>query len=298
MIFLIVENYMRVNMRFDNSTSTYRPIPLYKLNKTKSFMALTICTIPILFGFLFPSIQLVSNAISYGGVFVEELFISAAINSLMLGLISSLLIVFLSLILVYGSRINKNITIKTISKLCTLGYGTPGLVLGVGILVILTGVDYEIYDLQKRFMGDDFNGKLILTGSAIGLLLAYLVKFFALSFNNLDSGLAQVTTNMEDAARTLGLNKYSVLRKVHIPLLKVSLLTALIMVFLEVIQELPATLILRPFNFETLATVTYMYASDERMIQAAAPSLAIVLISLIPLIAINNIISKSRERKV
>ena len=94
------------------------------------------------------------------------------------------------------------------------------------------------------------------------------------------------------------LNKYSVLRKVHIPLLKVSLLTALIMVFLEVIQELPATLILRPFNFETLATVTYMYASDERMIQAAAPSLAIVLISLIPLIAINNIISKSRERKV
>ena len=154
------------------------------------------------------------------------------------------------------------------------------------------------YDLQKRFMGNDFNGKLILTGSVIGLLLAYLVKFFALSFNNLDSGLAQVTTSMEDAARTLGLNKYKVLRKVHVPLLKVSILTALIMVFLEVIQELPATLILRPFNFETLATVTYMYASDERMIQAAAPSLAIVLISLVPLVAINNIISKSRERKV
>ena len=298
MIFLIVENYMRVNMRFDNSTSTYRPIPLYKLKKTKSFMAVTVCTIPILFGFLFPGIQLVSNAISYGSVFVEELFISAAINSLMLGLISSLLIVLLCLILVYGSRINKNITIKTISKLCTLGYGTPGLVLGVGILVILTGIDHEIYDLQKRFMGNDFNGKLILTGSVIGLLLAYLVKFFALSFNNLDSGLAQVTTSMEDAARTLGLNKYKVLRKVHVPLLKVSILTALIMVFLEVIQELPATLILRPFNFETLATVTYMYASDERMIQAAAPSLAIVLISLVPLVAINNIISKSRERKV
>jgi iron(III) transport system permease protein len=168
-----------------------------------------------------------------------------------------------------------------INKVISSGYGIPGIVLALGVLEFFS------------FLDSSFN--ILLTGTILGLVFAYSVKFYALPNSNIQSGFNKISSSLDDMSHTLGHTKFSLLTKIHLPLLRTSFLTAILVFLIEVIKELPATLILRPFNFNTLSVSAYLYASDERMIEAAAPSIAIVMVSLIPIVLLLKIISRDNN---
>ena len=171
------------------------------------------------------------------------------------------------------------------SSFLTVGYAVPGLILAIGIMQFLTFID-------KALTIEFFN--LVLTGSLVGLMFAYVIKSYALSNSALESGYHRINNKIDDVSRTLKSSGWSMLTYIHTPLLKTSLLTSALLVFSEVIKELPATLILRPFNFDTLAVYAYIFAAEERMFDAAAPSIAIVAVGLIPIVILTRIIRNSR----
>jgi len=158
--------------------------------------------------------------------------------------------------------------------------------LAIGITQLLTYLDYIF-----------FNFGIIITGSLAGLIFAYVIKSYALSNNVIQSNYKQFSLNIDDAARTLGSNKYNLLSKIHIPLMKTALLTSFLLVVSEVVKELPATLILRPFNFDTLAVNVYLLASEERMYEAALPALLIIFIGLIPIYFLSKMIQASKNHE-
>ena len=167
----------------------------------------------------------------------------------------------------------------------SLGYAVPGLILAVGIVQLFALVDNSIF----------MNTDIILTGSLIGLIFAYVIKSYALANSTFESGFHRISSQLDDSARTLNSSGWNLLSRVHFPLLKTSFLTSILLVISEVVKELPATLILRPFNFDTLAVSTYVYAAEERMFQAAAPAIAIMIVGLIPIILLTKMISSSRS---
>ena len=174
-----------------------------------------------------------------------------------------------------------------------MGYAVPGAVIAVGVLIPFTWLDRHM----SRWFGllSDTDPGLLLSGTIAILVFAYLVRFLALSLNTVDAGLAKIKPSMDEAGKSLGLSGFRLLRRVHIPILRGSLLTAVLLVFVDVLKELPATLILRPFNFNTLAVRTYELANEERLADAAFPALAIVLAGIIPVIILSRAISQSRS---
>ena len=182
----------------------------------------------------------------------------------------------------YLIRLDNNKFNRIIGSLLSLGYAVPGLILAVGIVQLFVWLDRSV------FSGSD----IVLTGSLIGLIVAYVIKSYALSNSAIESGYERISMTLDESARTLKTGDFGLLSKVHFPLLKTSMLTSTLIVISEVVK-LPATLILRPFNYETLAVSTYIYAAEERMIQASAPAVAIVLIGLIPIIILTKMIRLS-----
>jgi iron(III) transport system permease protein len=160
----------------------------------------------------------------------------------------------------------------------------PGLILAVGMVQLLVGLDSLVFS----------NLDIVLTGSIFGLLVAYIIKTYALANSSIESGYERISNSIDDSSRILGSSSWNMLISIHTPLMKTALLTSVLLVMSDVVKELPATLILRPFNFETLAVSTYIYASEERMLQAAAPAIAIVLVGLIPIIFLSKMIRSSR----
>ena len=173
-----------------------------------------------------------------------------------------------------------------------MGYAIPGSVIAVGVLLVYTRFDNAIDGWMRANMG--FSTGLILTGTVAGVVFAYLVRFLAVSFNTTEASLSKITPNIDAAARTLGVGPAATMRRVHAPLMWSSLLTAGILVFVDVMKELPATIILRPFNFDTLAIRTYQLASDERLADASSAALAIVLVGIVPVIVLSVAIARSR----
>ena len=171
------------------------------------------------------------------------------------------------------------------SSALMLGYALPGLILAIGITQLLV-----FFDTSINFFNFDF----VLTGSIIGLIIAYIIKSYALSNSSINAGFQRISTSLDDVSKTLGQSEFKLMFMVHMPLVKTGLLTSILLVTSEVIKELPATLILRPFNFDTLAISTYNYASEERMYEAAAPSITIVLVGLLPIIILSKMIKSSR----
>ena len=161
----------------------------------------------------------------------------------------------------------------------------PGLVLAVGIIEFFAFLDNNFL---KHFLD------VFLVGSVLGLILAYMIKSYALANNTIESGFSRLSSSIDDVSLTLSKSKFEIFFKVHMPLMKTSILTSLILVVSEVIKELPATLILRPFNFDTLAVITYVYAAEERMYEAASPAMMIVLIGLVPIFFLSKTIRYSR----
>ncbi len=294
LILLLLERGSRGRARFHNTTARNRPLPGQRLPGTRALLALGACLLPLTLGFLLPAGLLLRMAWKQGVGLPVERFLTLAGNSLTLALISALLAVALALLLAYSARLSRHGLARGLNRLVGLGYAVPGSVIAVGVLIPVTRLDHWLAALWQQLSGQ--NPGLLLTGGIAALVYAYLVRFLSAALQTVEGSLAKVTPSMDDAARSLGLGQWPTLLRVHLPLLRGSLLTAGLLVFVDVMKELPATLVMRPFNFDTLATQTYTLASDERLAEASSAALAIVVAGLLPLILLSRQIANSRKR--
>ena len=286
--FIFLERLSRKNLSYTSGAPVYGEMTQIKLKGFKNIFASFICFIPLFIGFILPILELMNWAINYKLDFFNEEFIKNSVNTIYLAILAALFCTLLSLIMNFSIRLKNNKFLPYMSSSLTLGYAVPGLILAIGIMQIFNFLDNYIFYSNFNF---------IITGSIFGLIIAYIIKAYALSNSVIESGFLRVSPFMDDIAKTLNASNFKLLRSIHLPLLKTSFLTSIILVISEVIKELPATLILRPFNFDTLAVSTYIYASEERMFEAAAPSIAIVLVGLVPIFFLTKTIRSSRPGK-
>jgi iron(III) transport system permease protein len=223
---------------------------------------------------------------------IDARFFEFAGNSFVLAAISAAVSVAVAFVLAFAQRRRTGSLVSSAVRLASMGYAVPGAVIAVGVLLGFGAFDNAVDGWARSALG--VGTGLIITGSIAGLVFAYVVRFLAIPVNAAEAGFARVTASMDGAARTLGERPGGVLRRVHAPLLAGSALTAGLLVFVDVMKELPATLILRPFNFDTLAIRAYQMASDERLRDAAAPGLLIVLVGIVPVILLSRAIGRSR----
>ena len=264
--------------------------PLINLTRKGQIAAMIACFVPVLLGFAIPALHLVSLAIdprALGAMGELGTYLS---GSLWLGLTTALTCVVAALVLGFAkTRANSRMT-KAAIRLATLGYALPGALLAVGLLAPLGAFDVTITRAARDTLG--WSGGLLLTGTSIILIYALSVRFLTVAFNSVDGGLAKIPPSLDASARSLGAKPARVLTRIYAPLLRPSLLAAAALVFIDTLRELPATLILRPFNLETLATRTYRLASDERLIEASIPALILLAAGLLPVL----LLAKSMKR--
>lgn len=290
---LMVERVSRGRARYNNTTGRNRPMPGAQLGGAAALLAVLVCVVPLLLGFVLPATLLLKMALTEGDAQFGERFLMLSRNSFVLAGITASIGVFLALLMAYGARLSKSAFARGLNRLVGLGYAVPGAVIAVGVLIPVTRLDNWLAGQWEHWFGS--NPGLLLTGGIAALIYAYLVRFLAVALHTVESSLAKITPNMDDAARCLGLGQGETLRRVHAPMLRGSLFTAGLLVFVDVMKELPATLVMRPFNFDTLATQVYTLASDERLAEASTASLAIVAVGLLPLIALSRQISQARK---
>ncbi len=241
---------------------------------------------------MLPAAILLELSLSGGDFRADARYAGLVFNSVSLAGITAACAVALALLIAYAARGNRNPVTLAAHRLAALGYAVPGAVIAVGILIPVTRLDHLLSGWLASAFG--VSTGLILTGGIAALVYAYLVRFLAVALQSVEAGLAKVTPSMDDAARSLGTAPFGILTRVHVPLLAPSLLTAALMVFVDVMKELPATFMMRPFNFDTLAVHAYNLASDERLSELAAPALTIVAAGLVPLIVLSRSIVRAR----
>ena len=295
-LLLLLEQTSRGRARFHNTTGRNRPHAEHALKGGAAVVALAVCALPLFVGFVLPAGLLLRLALTEGDAQFGARFVQLAGNSFLLAGLTALIAVSLALLLAYAGRLAK-LGIRArlahlLNRLVGLGYSVPGSVIAVGVLIPVTRFDNWLAGQWALWFGT--NPGLLLTGGIAALIYAYLVRFLAVALQSVSASLAKVTSNMDEAARSLGENQAGVLRRVHFPLLRGSLLSAGLLVFVDVMKELPATLVMRPFNFDTLATQAYTLASDERLAEASTASLAIVAVGLLPLIFLSRQINQRR----
>jgi iron(III) transport system permease protein len=198
-------------------------------------------------------------------------------------------------LLAYAARLNTGRLVQTATRFAVMGYAVPGLILAIGIVVPFTFVENSLDAWMRASFG--ISTGLFLSGTLVALIFAYLVRFLSVSFNAIEASLGKVTPSFDAASRTLGTSMIGTLGRVQLPLMSGSLLTAGLLVFVDVLKELPATYVLRPFNFNTLAVRTFELASDEKLVAASVPALTIVLVGLIPIIMMSRAIGAARPGK-
>lgn len=292
LLLLFLERWQRGRARYFQTGRKYQELPGYRLRGWRAAAALIVCGLPLGLGFVLPLAILAEMHVTGGHDLFGPRYLTLFFNSFTLAGIAAGLAVALALIMAYAARLNPSPLTHSANRLASIGYAVPGSIIAVGVLIPLAAFDNALDGWMRATFG--ISTGLLLTGSIAGLIFAYLVRFMAVALNTVDSSLTKVTPSMDDAARTLGAGSIGTLRRVHVPLLRGGLLTAGLIVFVDVMKELPATLIMRPFNFDTLAVQAYRLASDERLTEAATPSLAIVAAGLLPVILLSREIMKSR----
>ncbi len=220
-------------------------------------------------------------------------YVESSLRSILLSGGAALITIGLGILLAYGARTagkgRRAQALRSLTRIAGLGYALPGVVLALGVLIVLGGLD--TYLLQP-FGASMFGMPLLASGTVLALLFAYTVRFMSLAQGNVEAGLTRITPHMDMAGRTLGHGPWSLLWRIHIPMLRGALLTGAVLIFVDCMKELPATLLLRPFNFETLATLTYTYASLEQLEAAALPALSIGLVGLLPVFLMSRRLDK------
>lgn len=253
--------------------------------------AVAACALPVLLGFLIPAGVLIRYALLQGDPLLGRSFLDFAWNSVFVAAIAAAMATLLALMLAYGERLHPTRFNRISIRLATLGYALPGAMIAIGILTLSTSIDRSFGDFAEARFG--VSPGLLLTGSIAGLIFAYVARFLTAAYNAAHSGLEKIHPTLDAAARSLGAAPRRVLTAVHVPLMRGALASAALIVFIDVLKELPATLLLRPFNFETLATRTYRLASDERLAEASTAALTIVLLGILPTILLSFSISRS-----
>lgn len=288
---VILERISRRQSRFHHTTNRYSTITRHQLKGRQVALAWLVCGLPILLGFLIPMSVLLYWSVSMAEP-LNASFYKLIWHTLSLGAIAALLAVILALIVAYAQRNTSSWLVRTATGLISMGYALPGLVVAIGVMIAFGWLDHRLIDVMESWF--DVSPGLIFSGSVMALLYAYMVRFLSISINTVSSGLGKIKPSMDDAGRSMGLSAFGVLRQVHAPLMKSTILTAYLLVFVDVLKELPATIILRPLNFNTLAVRAHEMASDERLIDAGPPALMIVLVGLLPVILLSRGIAKGR----
>ena len=289
---LAFEQLSRRRARFHHTGNRqYRPARL-SFGGSWGWLATVACLIPVLFGFLLPAGQLTVWALRTAPRVVDGHFLQLLANSLLLALGAALLILLLALLLGYGQRLRPRPVVRAAVRSAGLGYAAPGTVIAIGVMLPFAAMDRSVDGWAREWLG--VSTGLLLSGTLTALLFAYCARFLPVALHSVEAGLSRIRPSMDDAARSLGSTPRGVLWRVHIPMLRGSLLTAVLLVFVDVLKELPATLILRPFNFNTLAVRTYELASDERLADSASFALAVVLAGIGPVILLSRAIGRAR----
>ena len=289
---IIMERVSRNKAQYHNSSGKLTRFSEYRLQGFKAWGAFAICAIPIFLGFFLPAAQLSLWAMETWSEMVDDRFFELIRNSFLLGLGAALISVILALFLGYGKRILPGKTTIVSIRTASIGYAIPGTVIAVGVIIPFAWLDVRIDAFMKSSFG--ISSGLFFSGTIVAVMFAYVVRFLAISLQTVESGLDKIKPSMDDAARSLGYRPRETLFKIHIPLMKSSTLTALMIVFVDVMKELPATLILRPFDFNTLAVRAFELASDERLADSSTSALTIVIVGLLPVIFLSKTISQSR----
>ena len=289
---LIIERALRAGRRFHHTTGKYRDLREDSLPGWRGLLASGACALPVLFGFLLPGAVLLHDALVHVAAGLAPEFWEAALNSLMLAAAAAALAVGFAVVLAYARRQTRSQLIQAVSTLPAISYAIPGTVLAIGLLIPLAGFDNFLDGLMRSLFG--VSTGLVLSGTAFAIVLAYTIRFLAASLGAVEAGLSKVSRNIDAAARTLGATISEALVKVHLPLLRPALGAAALLVFVDSMKELPATLLLRPFNFDTLATQVFTLVSLYRYEEAAVSALTIVLVSLAPVLLLHGIIAGSR----
>ncbi len=288
---LLIESLSRGRARFHSPSGRKRPVR-YQLRGMHAFIAIFICCVPLVLGFALPTGLLLHSALVEGDAQFGARFITLAFNSFTLAGVTALAGVLIALVMAYALRLRPSPLTRAANRLAGLGYAIPGAVIAIGILVPVARLDNMVDAWMREHF--DLSTGLLLTGSVTALVYAYLVRFLAVALQTVEAGLTKITPSMDEAARSLGVGPLATLVKVHGPLMGGSLLTAGLLVFVDVMKELPATLVMRPFNFDTLAVQAYNLAADERLAEAATSALAIVAVSVLPLIVLSRRIAATR----
>ena len=289
---LAVERRARHRGRVHATTTRVRKLPEYALSRGAAIGAFAWCALPVLLGFVLPAGVLAAYSIEFHDAAFGREYFAFAGNSLKLSLAAAVVTTALGLVLAYGVRLSRGPGMRGMAEAATVGYAIPGAVLAVGLLYPLGAIDNSVDALARELFG--ISTGLLLSGTVAGLVLGYSARFMSLSYRTLDAGLERVTPSMDGASRTLGSGSGATLRRVHLPLVRPSLLVAALLVFVDTMKELPLTLLMRPFNFETLATFVYQLASDELLEECALGALTIVAAGVIPVAVISRTITRSR----
>jgi iron(III) transport system permease protein len=292
---LFLERLSRGRARFHNTTGRNRPVLGQRLHGFKAAGAALLCLLPLAVGFLIPAAALLHMALTEGDAQFGARFLQLARNSFVLAAATAFAAVVAAVLLAYAARRTRHLIPQLANRLVGLGYAVPGSVIAVGILIPVTRLDSWLAAMLESLTGH--NPGLLLTGGIAALVYAYLVRFLTVSLQTVETSLAKITLAMDDAASSLGYGHGQALRHVHLPLLRGSLLTAGLLVFVDVMKELPATLVMRPFNFDTLATQAFTLASDERLAEASSAALTIVAVGVLPLIVVSWQIARSRHAR-
>ena len=290
-LLVLLERYSRRRARYHSAAESRARADLIPLSGSKAIMACVICLSPLMFGFIIPATQLLLWAVFEAEPLGWD-FVGLAWNSFSLAFLAAIIAVILAIILSYAKRTKPIKPVRTVLAMAGFGYALPGTIIAIGVLIPLAWLDHRLIDIFGS-LGWDSPG-LLLSGSLVALLFAYTVRFLAVALGSVQSGLEKIKPSLDHVGRSMGHSPLDILRKIHVPLMRSSILTAVLIVFVDVLKELPATLILRPFNFNTMAVRAYELASDERLVDAAPASIMIVLVGLIPVLMLHASIARRR----
>jgi len=288
----IIENFSRKKAKYHfNTRGGFKQKEKIKLSGKKSISAFSFCFFIFFMSFLFPLSQMLYWTIKFPENLFDLQIIDLLLNTLYLVVLSSLVLIIFSLISNYGNRVSNNKTLNILSTLSISGYAIPGVILAIAFITFIAWFDNNVI----KALGF-LSIKKIFIGSILSLVLVYFIRFYSLAFNGIKSGYEKINISVDESAYLLGYSKRKTFTNIHVPFLRNSLLFIIILISLEIIRELPITLILRPFNFETFATTAYISASEDLLEAAAVPSLFLILIaSLIIIIASKYILRETND---
>ena len=291
-VLFILENLSRKNAKYHfNIKSGFKQKEKFKLSGGKSFLAFVFCFFIFFVSFLFPLCQMLYWTIKFPENFLDLQTIDLLLNTLYLVVLSSFVLIIFSLISNYGNRVSNNKILNIFSTLSISGYAIPGVILAIAFITFIAWFDESVIKSLGLL-----SVKKIFIGSILGLVLVYFIRFYSLAFNGIKSGYEKINISVDESSYLLGYSKRKTFMNIHIPFLRNSLLFISILISLEIIRELPITLILRPFNFETFATTAYISASEDLLEAAAVPSLFLILIAAFFIIISSKYILRDNEK--